>query len=360
VESSSADIGSVSVGAGSVGIGGMARASGLTISALRFYDGAGVLVPAFVDPRNGYRRYATGQVPAARLVAGLRRVGMPLPQITAVLDRLDDRPAMHALLDAHLRRLEHGLADARRELSRIHRLIDGALHPAEAPMTTTLTVLATALRDALAVVRHAAGTDPELPVLGGVLIEICDGALRLVTTDRYRMAVADVPLLDLTGPDTGAIAPLPWVDALVPLLAVDGPVTLSLTADAIAVTAGGHELSGVPIPGDYPDYRRALAAKAGEPTRMTVDAAALRRQVVTAPTVLHENLPILVLTTDAAGTVTVGDPAAPHQIAVNREFLLDALDAGAPGQLILELDGPIMPLALHSPDSFTILMPVRL
>ncbi|MFI5840846.1 MerR family DNA-binding transcriptional regulator [Catenuloplanes sp. NPDC051500] len=350
VESSSAGI----------GIGEMARATGLTISALRFYDGAGVLVPAFVDPRNGYRRYAAGQVPAARLVAGLRRVGMPLPQITAMLDRFDDRPALHALLDAHLRRLEHGLADARRELSRIHRLIDGEHHPAEAPMTV-LTTPAAALRDALAAVRHAAGTDPELPVLGGVLIEICDGALRLVTTDRYRMAVADVPLLDLTGPDLGVIAPLPLVDALMPLLATGGPVMLSLTADAIAVVAGGHELSGVPVlPGDYPDYRRALAAKAGEPLRLTVDAAALRREVAAAPTVLHENLPILVLTTDAAGTLTVGDPSAPHQIALNREFLLAALDAGAPGQLVLELDGPIMPLALHSPDSFTILMPVRL
>ena len=31
------------------GIGEMARASGLSVSALRFYDGAGVLVPAEVD-----------------------------------------------------------------------------------------------------------------------------------------------------------------------------------------------------------------------------------------------------------------------------------------------------------------------
>lgn len=343
----------------SVGIGEMARATGLTISALRFYDGAGVLVPASVDPRNGYRRYAAGQVPAARLVAGLRRVGMPLPEITALLHRLDDPPAMHALLDAHLRRLELGLIDARRELSRIHRLIDGDIDPVEAPMTV-LTVSSGALRDAIAAVRYAAGTDPEFPVLGGVLVEICAGALRLVATDRYRMAVADVPLLDLTGPDIGVIAPLPLVDALVPLLATDAPVTLSLAADTIAATAGGHELGGVPIPGDYPDYRRALAVKAGEPVRVTIDAAALRRQVATARTVLREDSPVLVLTTDETGAVAVGDPDGPHRIAVNREFLLAALDAGDPGQLVLELDGPIMPLALHGPASFTVLMPVRL
>ena len=60
------------------GIGEMARASGLSVSALRFYDGAGVLVPAEVDPDTGYRRYADDQLRAARLVASLRRVGMPI------------------------------------------------------------------------------------------------------------------------------------------------------------------------------------------------------------------------------------------------------------------------------------------
>lgn len=43
-------------------IGEMARSSGLSVSALRFYDGAGVLVPARVDPVNGYRWYGPGQV----------------------------------------------------------------------------------------------------------------------------------------------------------------------------------------------------------------------------------------------------------------------------------------------------------
>ena len=56
------------------GIGEMARASGLSVSALRFYDGAGVLVPAEVDPDTGYRRYADDQLRAARLVASLRLV----------------------------------------------------------------------------------------------------------------------------------------------------------------------------------------------------------------------------------------------------------------------------------------------
>jgi hypothetical protein len=49
-------------------------------------------------------------------------------------------------------------------------------------------------------------------------------------------------------------------------------------------------------------------------------------------------------------------------VAVNREFLLEALDAGGAGQLELGLDGPITPLVItgESPRSVSLLMPVRL
>jgi DNA-binding transcriptional MerR regulator len=59
-------------------IGDLARASGLSVSALRFYDRAGLLVPVRVDPVTGYRWYSADQIRPARIVAGLRRVAMPL------------------------------------------------------------------------------------------------------------------------------------------------------------------------------------------------------------------------------------------------------------------------------------------
>jgi DNA polymerase III subunit beta len=67
------------------GIGAVARASGLTVSALRFYDGAGVLRPDEVDPVSGYRWYGEHQVALARVIAALRRVRMPVPEIAAVV-----------------------------------------------------------------------------------------------------------------------------------------------------------------------------------------------------------------------------------------------------------------------------------
>ncbi|WP_030816227.1 MerR family transcriptional regulator [Streptomyces sp. NRRL F-2799] len=65
-------------------IGAFAKASGLSPKALRLYDQLGLLRPARVDPYTGYRYYAVAQLDRARLVAWLRRLGMPLAEIRAV------------------------------------------------------------------------------------------------------------------------------------------------------------------------------------------------------------------------------------------------------------------------------------
>ncbi|WP_205571404.1 MerR family transcriptional regulator [Streptomyces sp. YIM 130001] len=69
---------------GLLGIGAFAKASRLSPKALRLYDELGLLTPARVDPVTGYRRYAPEQLDQARLVAWLRRLGMPLARIRQV------------------------------------------------------------------------------------------------------------------------------------------------------------------------------------------------------------------------------------------------------------------------------------
>jgi protein phosphatase len=64
--------------------GEFARASGLSRKALRLYDELGLLHPAQVTPANQYRLYAPAQLEQARLVAWLRRLGMPLAMIRSV------------------------------------------------------------------------------------------------------------------------------------------------------------------------------------------------------------------------------------------------------------------------------------
>ena len=67
-------------------IGAFARQARLSPKALRIYDGLGLLSPAAVDAESGYRFYHPDQLERARLVAQLRRVGMPLARIGEVVD----------------------------------------------------------------------------------------------------------------------------------------------------------------------------------------------------------------------------------------------------------------------------------
>jgi DNA-binding transcriptional MerR regulator len=346
------------------GIGEMARASGLTVSALRFYDRVGVLVPAVVDPHTGYRRYADSQLPAARLVARLRRVGMPLVDIVEVLRLWPDRAA-RVLLDAHLRRLEDGLADARNEISRVHALLDREENP-----MTRLTVRGADFAAAIDAVRFAMSRDPELPMLGGVLLAADPpaGALQLVATDRYRLAVAEAPAA-LDGSGFGVIAPAWLVDDIRALPAgADGDVVLTVDAAGITVECAGRIVSGPPLDHDFPDVARVL--RRGSPASpLRVDVGALRGELATRGVrrVLREHdgvqTDVSVLGVGADGAVAVLDPDASEGVGVNREFLLEALAAAGRDQLVLELDGPIRPLAIRRPDddaTFSILMPTRL
>ena len=67
-------------------IGEFARAARLTPKALRLYDQLGLLRPVRVDEASGYRYYSPDQFERARLVAWLRRIGMPLARIAEVCD----------------------------------------------------------------------------------------------------------------------------------------------------------------------------------------------------------------------------------------------------------------------------------
>jgi PPM family protein phosphatase len=64
--------------------GASARASGLSRKALRLYDELGLLRPVTVDPVSQYRYYEPAQLEQARLVAWLRRLGLPPARIRAV------------------------------------------------------------------------------------------------------------------------------------------------------------------------------------------------------------------------------------------------------------------------------------
>jgi DNA-binding transcriptional MerR regulator len=352
-------------------IGETARDSGLGVSALRFYDRAGVLVPAWVDPVSGYRWYAPAQLEEARLLARLRRAGMPLADIRLVLASWSgaDTDLVRKLLTAHLRRLEQGLSAARGEFSALRALLDHRENVMTSSLRTAtlrLTVAAPELAAALDTVRFAASTDPELPMLGGVLFDIEGENLHAVATDRYRMAVARAGVTGHEGDRVQVIVPTPLADAMRALLHGEEPVRFSLDGDRVTLEAGDGQAAGRCLDHDFPDYRR-LLPRAGD-RRALVEVADFRRALQTGPvrsdeTGTHD---LSVLRVEDDGTVTVcadGDAGDQGRVVVNREYLMDALAAAGRDRLVLELTAPTAPIAIRRPDDeggFSVLMPVRL
>ncbi|MFC4007284.1 MerR family transcriptional regulator [Nonomuraea purpurea] len=79
-------------------IGDLARRTGLTVKAIRFYSDEGIVPPADRSPA-GYRRYDLDAVARLDLVRTLRELGVDLPTIRKVVDRelsLAEVAAAHA------------------------------------------------------------------------------------------------------------------------------------------------------------------------------------------------------------------------------------------------------------------------
>ncbi|MBI2724418.1 MAG: MerR family transcriptional regulator [Chloroflexi bacterium] len=96
-------------------IGQLARATGVTRKALRYYDQVGLLRP---DARSaaGYRLYGEAAVERLDFIRGARRLGLSLRDVREILEISDGgrAPCAHVLalvdrelaeLDAHLERL---------------------------------------------------------------------------------------------------------------------------------------------------------------------------------------------------------------------------------------------------------------
>ncbi|MYT32427.1 MULTISPECIES: MerR family transcriptional regulator [unclassified Streptomyces] len=369
-----------------LGIGAFARRVGLTPSALRFYDDCGVLRPDRVDAATGYRRYGVGQVARAVRLRQLRSAGLPLVDVETVLDGPEG--AARDVLRAHLERTRRAADEARAVAEGL--LGEAAARPADRGGAARARVGGPELASAVRQVGSAAAvgaTAREFPVLGCVLLELAEGEVRLVATDRYRLAVRVLrPEVFEGGPRRALIA----VDTARRMAewAVRRPeveVEWAAAADASeaagvwlrsggACWAAGDVAAGVAEPGEFPDYRLMLTGLGDTRQRLIVDRAALR-DVVTDRGGAVASLVIPAEAEEAADAAleVSGGEAGPVRlravrtgpglrIAFDPAVLVPALEAGVGPDVLLEIAAPDQPVVVRSADqgSFTtVVMPVR-
>lgn len=104
-------------------IGEMSRRTSLSARALRHYDAVGLLRPAVVDDRTGYRSYDPSQIEVAAQIRRLRDLGIALDDIAAVLD---DSSSLSRVLTARRNALTQQVAADMRALEAIEQWLEGA------------------------------------------------------------------------------------------------------------------------------------------------------------------------------------------------------------------------------------------
>jgi DNA polymerase III subunit beta len=229
---------------------------------------------------------------------------------------------------------------------------------------------------ALRQVGRAASVDEGRPVLTGVLWTIDGPTLKVVATDSYRLAVAELVMKE--GPAEGK--------AIIPNRALaefgrhligegEGQAEVWLGDRQAVLSAGRVRLITRQIEGDFPNWQRLLPEN--QPNRLEVDKDEFLAAVNRVALVAQTNTPVkfhlgpdVQLTASESGVAEAvevvegasykGDALV---VAFNPKFFVDGLEGVEGKQAVLELSEPTKPATLRGVDhpSFTYLvMPVRL
>ncbi|GAA2251826.1 MerR family transcriptional regulator [Streptomyces amakusaensis] len=344
-------------------ISAFARRVGLAPSALRFYDDCRVLPPVSVDETTGYRYYSPDQEERAVLLRGLRGAGLPLAEVSLVLD--GDPARARAVLEHHRERERERTRAADATIASVLRALGGAGE------RTWATLGGAELASAARQVAPAAGRDPERPVIGCVLVEIDDGEVRFAATDRYRLSLRTLRSSAVRGPSRRLLLTAADLVALGVWAARAADVTLEAGPDGVVAHGGGRSRELEPAEGEFPAYREMLAALDPPAHRLIADRAALLgavgdcgdvRAVVLrpGPDRLSVGLP------DGSRTTVlpaVRQDGGSPRVAFDPAVLGPALESGVGPDALLEIaasDRPVVVRSADQGDFTTLVMPVAL
>jgi len=111
-----------------VSVGRFATMTHLSVKTLRHYHHVGLLEPAEIDSRTGYRYYTLEQLPTAQLIRRLRDLRMPVADVRAVLVA-DNPTARDSLISAHMDHLETELVKTQAAVNSLRALLDSPAGP---------------------------------------------------------------------------------------------------------------------------------------------------------------------------------------------------------------------------------------
>ena len=209
----------------------------------------------------------------------------------------------------------------------------------------------------------------------GVLISTSDEGLRMVATDSYRLAVADIALEGVQE-NFEAIVSGVFLQEVAGLPKMEENITIGLTANQIVFTYQNMVLINRRIEGNFPNYRQIIPQSWATKTCFTTQEliTAVKRvglvSALSSPVKIDINAEagnaIINAATQDVGSAeeVVGCEVAGEsiQIALNHQYVLDGLMSVSTDQVFFETSSPMKPgiFRAGAGESFLYLvMPVR-
>jgi DNA-binding transcriptional MerR regulator len=346
-------------------IGEFSRLVGVTPSALRYYDDCGLLVPAHTASHTGYRFYAEEQRDRATVIRLLREAGLSLAEV----QRIVDGPAgdVRQVVCDHLMRTAQRADRAAAVLRQAAQTMLGDREPS-AQVRVAGPELASGIRQVHHAVDRPRRREPVGGVLTSVQVEIDVDEVRLVASDRYRLALRSLRGHRFDGGVARTGVAADDLLRLVPALLLADMVGLRVEPTGLTCVIGDATRTLAGRSDRYPDFRSMLDAIPPADARVVLDRAAVLSALRAVPGDL------VLLTAAAGGVVLVARPGSGDVrpvtgtwrgprfgVVFDAAHLAEAVAVGVGPDVILELsDGPA-PAVVRSADhgSFTTLVMPR-
>lgn len=242
------------------------------------------------------------------------------------------------------------------------------------PTTSSVTLPAAAVGEALRQVVRAASTDEARPILTGVLLTAENGGLRMVATDSYRLAVRDLAEHQVLGADQKVLVPGRALSELQRLVGAGEELTMRLGDRDATFEVGDTRLSTRLIEGEFPNYRQLIPTS--HPNTLTVEREplleAIRRVKILAkdatPVRLQmggDTLRLTAITQDVGNASEELDATyegTDLTVAFNPEYFASGVEACSSDSITLSTLDALKPAVVRgvgNDDYLYLLMPVR-
>ena len=260
-------------------------------------------------------------------------------------------------------------------------------YPARPAMPSQAGVLSSdVFQSAVAQVTVAASRDETLPILTGVRMEIQDSTVTLLATDRYRLAMRELPWRPAApGAESVALVRARTLSEVAKSFGAGGEVVLALSGEGanelIGFSSGGRQTTSLLVDGDYPKVRSLFPMES--PVHAVVRTAALVEAVRRVALVAERNTPVRMSFSDGQVVLEAGQGEEAQAsealeaslvgdaltVAFNPGFLLDGLQALTTDYVRMSFTQPTKPAVLtgqaevDGPDDLAyryLIMPVRM